>query len=433
MHNRSTMKQVARALDLSIATVSKALGDYAGTDAPGYRVIAAQDLCGNADNNNVVPEHTVMHVMDALVSHGCLIVDVTNGGTDFAKAVPLAHMWKATERCFAAANITLLPPLQTAAATTQSEHAMVGFCSYENGDLQFLETRQERATGELLPSPETRHVIGEEGCRALRHAFAIVTDISKDVVRIVVAASTQEAGALSGTDATLAATKLANELLDDGKPLQNNANDILNGTDDEGSVSMSPHRLCRYANTAANNTDDKSSREVFGAHTDSTFITAVPVAAVAGLEVYDEGADQPQWYRPELLARRHWRAVRASVGEDPDAVVENVSVLNDNTTDDSVVEIPWHARYVVLMPGELLQIASRDEVQAAVHRVVVESRQEETAIPSFRLSAPHLLRGRPGTRWDCDRYLGGTAGSALLEECNGMTSQDIHHAMQQKQ
>jgi hypothetical protein len=116
--------------------------------------------------------------------------------------------------------------------------------------------------------PETKNVIGEEGCSALLSAFDIVANIGKDVVKIVVAASTEESGALGGDEAREAATKLANELLDDGKPLQS---DIQHS---EGSVSMSPHRLCRYSKTTSKSPDEAATSEIFGAHTDSTFITA---------------------------------------------------------------------------------------------------------------------------------------------------------------
>jgi len=207
-------------------------------------------------------------------------------------------------------------------------------------------------------------------------------------------------------------------LLDNGQPLEEGVEAILAAgvdSDDVPTVSMSPHRLCRYSNNNHDKEkegDDSSSttKEIFGAHTDSTFITAVPVAAVAGLDVYDEAA--ARWYRPELRARRHWRAQ----GGDPDAKTETV---NDATT------VPWHARYVALLPGELLQLATRTEVLAAVHRVVA-------AADAPRLSAPILFRGRPHLRWDCDRYLGGSQDSELLRECDGMNVNEIHDAMQQK-
>jgi hypothetical protein len=236
---------------------------FAGTDSAGYRVIQARDLSENSDL-----ERTIMHVMDAFVSHGCLIVDLTNSGESFEKAAIFSEMWNAVDKCFEQIHekeSSILPGMQPA-QETGSQHAMVGFASYADGSLQFLETRQSRS-GELLP-PETKNVIGEEGCRALQSAFDIVADIGKHVVKIVVAASTEESGALGGDDARVAATKLANELLDDGKLLQS---DIHHS---EGSVSMSPHRLCRYSKSSDQNLDEAVTSEIFGSHTDSTFITA---------------------------------------------------------------------------------------------------------------------------------------------------------------
>jgi isopenicillin N synthase-like dioxygenase len=181
---------------------------------------------------------------------------------------------------------------------------------------------------------------------------------------------------------------------------------------------MSPHRLCRYSNIRQDE-DSAKAREVFGAHTDSSFITAVPVAAVSGLEVYDE--DEARWYRPELAARLHWQQERTKRGDDPNADTEIIPGVDENEDD---VELPWHARYVVLVPGEFLQIVSRDEVPSAVHRVVAV--QDGPA----RLSAPILLRGRPGTKLDVARYLGGAGESKLVAECDGKSMDEIHNTMQ---
>jgi isopenicillin N synthase-like dioxygenase len=98
---------------------------------------------------------------------------------------------------------------------------------------------------------------------------------------------------------------------------------------------------------------------------------------------------------------------------------ETVTSLEDGK-DTSL--LPWHARYVVMMPGEFLQIVTRNEVPAAVHRVVA-------AKGEARLSAPILLRGRPGTKLDVARYLG-EKNHPLLIQCDGMNMEQIHQAMQ---
>jgi len=240
-------------------------------------------------------------------------------------------------------------------------------------------------------------------------------------VEVAVAASSVEAGAFPGNhaEAAEAARLLAEELIDDGRPLSSaSTKEASNEAATTPSVSMSPHRLCRYSNNMKNpdegeseSTSSLESREVFGAHTDASFLTVVPVAAVPGLEVYDEAAEE--WYSPEKAARRHY--------------LEAHHERDDND------ELPWHAQYVVMMPGELLQVATRNEVLAAVHRVVaVRKGDDDDGGGGSRLSAPVLLRGRPGIALDVARYLGGTLGDPLLEECDGRSVEDIHDAMQPK-
>jgi hypothetical protein len=393
-------------------------GAFAGDpEERGYRPIRAGDLLYDSMNaDGTENRRTLMHVMDALVSHGALLVDLSDDGTAFAKPEAMSRLWTATENFFdrVSRGDSSLPAMTTA-LETGSHHAKMGFASYDGGNLQFLETRLSRS-GELFPT-EAAALLSEEGSRALKDAFDIVARVGQDVVRVATAAATAEVGALQGAAASDAALLLAQELVDDAKPLNN---DVLAPL--EGSISMSPHRLCRYSNgpsrlgqSSNRTTPGSPSREIFGAHTDSTFITAVPVAAVAGLEVYDEAASQ--WYRPELAARKFWQAEQARRGRDPDAVTET---LEDGTV------LPWHARYVVLMPGEMLQLVTRSEILAAVHRVVATEQEQA------RLSAPILLRGRPGTVLNVDRYLGGVLPStdSVLNECNGMTIEQIHDAMQ---
>ncbi|EJK66992.1 hypothetical protein THAOC_12028, partial [Thalassiosira oceanica] len=169
-------------------------------------------------------------------------------------------------------------------------HAMVGYASFKDGDNRFLETRIRRDDGALLPE-ETAGVVGDDGARSLVDAFRIMSGVGRDVVRIVTAASSSEAGSFvvpgsvvsAGEDgapsiagltfedaevsglvdegdgpseedrrrgdvlASEAAALMTDEIMDDGAPL---------GEDspidrDEGPVSMSPHRLCRYSNDAA--------------------------------------------------------------------------------------------------------------------------------------------------------------------------------------
>jgi hypothetical protein len=357
-----------------------------------------------------------MHVMNALVSHGVLLVDLTDGGKTFEDAKAMANMWEVTNNFFEKVKdddiAAKMLPGMTTVMETGSQHAKVGYSTFDSGSLKFLETRRERGTGVLLPI-ESNDVMGEEGTAALQSAFDVVAKACKDVVRVAVAASGVEYGAFQDKDgncaqaskASRAAALFVDELIDDGKPMGSNSIDH-----NEGTVSMSPHRLCRYAEGSDT---ELSAREVFGAHVDSTFLTAVPVAAISGLEVYDE--EEEKWYRPELKARDHWKKERAVQGNDSSSLVEDVG---------DGVQIPWHARYIALLSGEHLQLATRNEIPATVHRVVA------TKDGPARLSAPILLRPRPGTKFLVDRYLGSTLGNALLSETDGMTMEEIYDATQ---
>ena len=340
-----------------------------------------------------------MHVMNAMVSHGALLVDMTNGGTTMEYAKQLATMWEGIEEFYAKVDrdesvSTKLPPMTTV-METGSQTAKVGYASYDNGSLQFLETRRNRNTGELLPV-EANEILGSDTVNALGEAFNAVTSAGKAAVRIAVAASTMEAEVLDDVEASAAAALMADELLDDGSSFDEST---------EYPVCMSPHRLCRYSDKRAQgqNAEDgfSNSREVFGAHVDSTWVTIVPVAAVSGLEVLDE--TEVKWYRPELAAKRHFEE-------------------SGSGSDDA--DLPWYSRYVVLMPGELLQLATRNEIPAAVHRVVA------TQNAPSRLSAPILFRCRPGVKMDVARYLGDSGGYPLLKQCDGMTIEEIHAALQ---
>lgn len=361
--------------------------------------------------------------MNALVVHGCLIVDM---GDD---AVSLRNMWVVTKTFFDAleTDSDKEQQLPKMSAIEASPHAKLGYANFQDG-MQFMETRLDRKTGSVLPN-ELAAIVGEQGVAELAEAFAKIASVGKDAVRVATAASSvenegfhgisDEAPAISGlpfladeelgvdklgnaaTEASECATLMVEELVDDGKVLKDNSG--------QGPVSMSPHRLCQYSNIK-----EDTPAEVFGAHTDSSFVTIVPVAAISGLEVFDEEA--AAWYRPELKARMTWEAERLENGEDPTAVIQTIEGENGHET-----QVPWHARYIVIMPGEFLQIVSRNEIAAAVHRVVASG--------PARQSAPILLRGRPGVTMDVKRYIG-EVNSSLLEQIDGRNMQGIHDALQ---
>lgn len=354
--------------------------------------------------------------MNALVAHGVLLVDLTDGGSSFKDAEAMSRMWKSVGQFFekiSDASVADKFPGMKTVMETGSQQVTVGYSEFDSGSMKFLETRLERNSGKLLPN-EVQEVVGDEGVSALLSSFRFASEVGKDVVRIAVAASSVENGAFvdpKGGDeaerdqeilASQAATLLADELVDDGKPLPSG----VQIDHAEGDISMSPYRVCRYTDTTG---DADTSREVFGAHTDFSFVTAVPVAEISGLEVYDEDAEQ--WYRPELRARAYWEEEQVARGKDP-------SLQYDETSEGE--EIPWHCRYMAIMPGEILQLATRNEIPAAVHRVVAVTSGQA------RLSAPALLRARPGTKFLSDRYLGGWLGNQLILDADGLSMEEVH-------
>ena len=393
-----------------------------------------------------------MHVMDSLVSHSCIVIDLSDGGTNWGQAVKMQKMWDTAYTFFddmkADNNVKESLPGMQVAEGAGSPHAVSGFASYGDGAMQFLETRivRDSESRKLIPD-----VLEEDKVDSLIDAFDVMCEAGKNIVRVAVAAANMEYEAFMGESINVeetsdlplisgltfddsdiagivdvddegsytgsaklsseAAAKMAEELIDDGK--------INNGNKEQGNINMSPHRLCRYEGKS----DAKQSdlKETFGAHTDCSFMTMVPVAEVSGLEIFDEGVEK--WLRPELLARQHWENERRERGLDPDVKTESITIFDGD--DEKKVEIDWNSRYVVAMPGELLQIASRNEVAAAVHRVV------SVTDGDARISAPVLLRARSGMRMNSSKYFGSseTYGS-LLKECDGMKLEDIHDALQ---
>jgi hypothetical protein len=360
----------------SVATSSP----YTGTAARGYRVLSAGDIRAAQQrqaagmNEDPLVQNVTRHVMHALVAHGCLLVE----WTDPAEVAIFARMWEQVATLLDPSQIAQLPPLQKVAdGDANTTHIKVGLASYQDGQMQFLE-RRRRSDGTWLPALT-------ETDSALAAAFDVQAALGRALVQLVVAASTEDGGGPGDPDR---AVQLARDWVDDGtaRPQNNHT-----------SISMSPHRLCRYQDRGGGNA---TNTELFGAHTDSSFLTVVPVAAVAGLEVYDEAA--AQWYRPEAAAWQHHSRHHPHASPPP-----------------------WYARYAVFMAGEWLQLASGNQVAAVVHRVVAAN----------RTSAPVLLRARPDETFDVLRYLGvdptnDPAVWPVWKECQGKRLSEIHDALQ---
>ncbi len=443
---------------------------YTGNDSKGYNSIKRSDLLADSRNADGSENNDVlMHVMDSMVNHGCLIVDISDGGASFLNAQKVAGMWNVADNFFNLVEnddkvAKALPGMKTAAGA-KSPNAVVGFESYNDGAMQFLETRivrnvENEENTEIEPK-EVVDVVGSEDVKSLIKAFDLLCDIGKDVVRVAVAAAnmehdgfldedggaddveqsevsdlpfisglTFEEAELTGvnqdgesdTDPWIvaeklssdAALKLVDNLIDDGKNKK--------GNNEQGRVNLSPHRLCKYVDNRDGEKQRKSPQtETFGAHTDTSFVTIVPVSSMSGLEVFDEAANK--WFRPELLAKQKWEAECAKRGVDASKESETFTI-NENGNDIKV-EIPWHSRYICVMPGELLQVCTRNEVPATVHRVVSATNE------GSRLSAPVLLRARAGMKLNVEEYFGNsnTIGQ-LLDECDGLNMEEIHDRLQ---
>ena len=275
---------------------------------------------------------------------------------------------------------------------------------------------------------EVVNLIGKEGADSMKRSRHVLLGVGRDMARIAVASSMMRerqgkeensAPVISGLpfaegsssspspeDALASATLMIDHLLDDGRPSPKGSSSAAVDT----LITMSPHRMCRYTDNGSN--PSASATEVFGAHTDTSFATVIPVAAVSGLEVYDAAAGT--WIRPELMARQHWENEMVEQKKDPSATVgENGK--------------PWHSRYVVCMPGELLQLLTRNSFRAAVHRVVAVTGGQS------RLSAPVLLRARPKVVMDVKAFYGSNDVNVvgpLLASCDQMTMEEIHDALQ---
>ncbi len=405
---------------------------YKGDDSMGYNIMKKGDLlpdCRNADGTE--NEKVLMHVMDSLVSHGCLIVDLSDGGLASLDSCTLAKMWEVSGKFFAdiESDVELIQSLPSmgVAEGAGSPNAVVGFQSYNEAAMEFLETRIVRnesgPNSSIVPS-EASQIIGDEGVKALIDSFDLICNVGKNVVRVAVAAANMEYDGFLDENSddeeemyivadkmsSEAAATLAEDIVDDGRHKEEN--------DGQGTVSMSPHRLCKYVNKENAQANQK---EVFGAHTDTSFVTIVPVASISGLEIFDEGADK--WLRPELLVRQKWESERKERGLDPSSETETVIVTRDG--EEKEVDIPWHSRYICVMPGELLQVCTRNEVPAALHRVVCATGEDA------RLSAPVLLRARSGMTMDVQKYFGRKESlGLLLSECDGMKMQELHDALQ---
>merc|ERR1712127_696316 len=233
----------------------------------------------------------------------------------------LHSMWKTVKQFFSTPDLSSKAPKMDVAIDAGSRYAVTGYAEYEEGAMKFLETRIARnSQTEIVPSALSK-LIGKDSISSMMDTFRLCSQIGKNIVTIATAAASQEANAYTldynDEEAFELAQIMTNDLLDD-------ACGYSSTHDLDTTASMSPHRLCRYEAVSSNQTDVASAQQIFGAHTDTSFVTMIPVAAVPGLEVYDDDLDV--WIRPEMIARQHWER------------------QNNNNKEENDHNPPWHCR-----------------------------------------------------------------------------------------
>eukprot|EP01041_Mallomonas_annulata_P003832 gene3832-7635_t len=162
----------------------------------------------------------------------------------------------------------------------------------------------------------------------------------------------------------------------------------------EDEWSSSVLRICHYPNTS-------SGRSVlFGAHTDTSFVTIAPLSRVSGLEVLD--LNDGVWHCPETIPGEHCSNSSSSSG-------------SGNTS------------AVVVIVGECLQLLTRSRYRAAIHRVAVSPNVA-------RVSCPFLVRGRPKAVVGGRTYHhpGGACAVQSLPDLQGISMKMLHLLLDRK-
>ena len=149
---------------------------------------------------------------------------------------------------------------------------------------------------------------------------------------------------------------------------------LMDSNEVQDSHSSSVLRICRYPPAA----ETSLPPVVFGAHTDTSFVTVAPCSSVAGLQMQHNG---------------EWRSVETS------------------------------REHVIVFVGEIMQILTRHHYRAAVHRVIASS--------AWRISCPFIIRGAQKvllTSPDDVMYAHSNheAAMTILANLEGVTMKHIH-------
>ncbi|GKY95971.1 hypothetical protein MPSEU_000557600 [Mayamaea pseudoterrestris] len=170
---------------------------------------------------------------------------------------------------------------------------------------------------------------------------------------------------------------------------------------DEPWMSGTYHRLCQYVSGELQteiDDDTSTGRRLLRSHCDWTIATALPVSAIPGLELYDPSTKR--WIRIEqVLAGMHH---------------------SNATAADAASEHNWNSQYAVVITGSWLELLTKGETKATVHRVISDPTCREQ-----RMSAPFFMRPRESLFRQVDQEF----NRAVVDDCDALDYRQAMHKL----
>lgn len=288
-------------------------------------------------------------------------------------------MWECVDALFASNQMEGALPFRTQTLTRASISSVVDERSLKeivtaekNSSSQetpkgyrYLETSILRCDGSLAPK-NLAETLGKVHYGHIVNSHRLFMHVARAFTMLTLSAG-------SGMSTRSAAAWL-HSLIDDGS---------AHAHDDDLPSSCSVHRLCKYFAADSSGVTEK---EQLRSHADWSFVTLVPVADVAGLEIWRSATRA--WLRPEQM------------------VMNCSKVAHGNADNARARKEHVHARYMVLMVGKWLEILTNGNVRAAIHRVVTTKRKA-------RMSAPFFLRPRVQIPETIQKRFGKNSGTVL--------------------
>ena len=240
-----------------------------------------------------------------------------------------------------------------------------------NSGYKYIETTIRRSDRRFVPD-NLAESIGKQREAMLVKAYHMLGSIGKTVVTALLKSCNIDSISDKEIDT------LMQTLPDDGT-----ASSAFKGVS-HGDLSCTMHRLCKYKPLQpGDHTDEK---ETLRGHTDWTLMTLVPVSPTAGLEIFDPCV--ASWVSPE----RYYPSSQQA---------EPIASSSSN------------ARYIIIMAGKWLELLTRGNIHAAIHRVVARKGEARLSNPFFYRPmeyVPLSLQAKFGEdsdeniKGDCDRH-----------------------------